>query len=415
MVKPQTSPKSRPRVSRNVNDNYCVLNVARVKNSVHVSGKKQVLNPSPVIKKSETVVLHVNSFAANVHSVTGLPQKKGVNPNYCCTHTEIKPVNDVSCEFCNFCHKCPNCCHTSTCRGKASAVLGKMGSSGFESKGSHNTKRGLHPSLPVQTQPNQVTNGHKQICQPTKTVPPFGGTVSADKPKCSRTGRKPKLTGILQLAIFGAQTQQPVETHPGPEHPKHLPKHRVVQNGDTKDNKDLPSVTSIDFKDAYFHVPIHSQSRKYMRFHIQGQSYQFKALPFGLSTAPMEFTVAKEVKLMALQKGIRIHQYLDDWFMESHIPPGKVRTGSKTGLQLRRLPVRPQGGQGQTHTRALADLNRQDTVNPIQSSVHSQAVHVPYSPSNSHRKTSPPGETSYEAHTVALEKTTGGYQSHWKR
>ena len=44
VVKPQTSPKSRPRVSRNVNDNYCVLNVAVVKNSVHVSGKKQVLN-----------------------------------------------------------------------------------------------------------------------------------------------------------------------------------------------------------------------------------------------------------------------------------------------------------------------------------------------------------------------------------
>ena len=77
-------------------------------------------------------------------------------------------------------------------------------------------------------------------------------------------------------------------------------------------------VTSIDFKDAYFHIPIHSQSRKYMRFHIQGQSYQFKALPFGLSTAPMEFTVvAKEVKLMALQRGIRIHQYLDDWLVRA--------------------------------------------------------------------------------------------------
>ena len=55
-----------------------------------------------------------------------------------------------------------------------------------------------------------------------------------------------------------------------------------------------------------------------MRFHIQGQSYQFKALPFGLSTAPMEFTVvAKEVKLMALQRGIRIHQYLDDWLVRA--------------------------------------------------------------------------------------------------
>ena len=77
-------------------------------------------------------------------------------------------------------------------------------------------------------------------------------------------------------------------------------------------------VTSIDFKDAYFHVPMNSQSRKYMRFHIQGQTYQFKALPFGLSTAPMEFTViAKEVKWLAMRKGIRIHLYLDDWLVRA--------------------------------------------------------------------------------------------------
>ena len=77
-------------------------------------------------------------------------------------------------------------------------------------------------------------------------------------------------------------------------------------------------VTSIDFKDAYFHIPIQEQSRKYLRFHVQGQTYQFKALPFGLSTAPLVFTVvAKEVKLMALHKGIRIHQYLDDWLVRA--------------------------------------------------------------------------------------------------
>ena len=77
-------------------------------------------------------------------------------------------------------------------------------------------------------------------------------------------------------------------------------------------------VTSVDFKDTYFHIPIQEQSRKYLRFHIQGRTYQFKALPFGLSTAPMEFTVlAKEVKLMAIHKGIRIHQYLDDWLVRA--------------------------------------------------------------------------------------------------
>ena len=78
------------------------------------------------------------------------------------------------------------------------------------------------------------------------------------------------------------------------------------------------SVTSVDFKDAYFHIPIQEQSRKYLRFHVQGRTYQFKALPFGLSTTPMEFTVlAKEVKLMAIHKGIRIHQYLDDWLVRA--------------------------------------------------------------------------------------------------
>ena len=173
-------------------------------------------------------------------------------------------------------------------------------------------------------------------------------------------------------------------------------------------------VTSTDFKEAYFHIPIHSQSRKYMRFHIQGQSYQFKALPFGLS--PME------VKLV-LQRGIRIHQYLDDWLVRAtphqiclqHTQtlvalcrlagePGEVRTGAKTGFQLRRLPVRPQGGQGQTHTRSLAGLTRQDIVNPVQSGVSGPAVHVPHGTSNSHRKASPLRPTSHETHTMALEK-----------
>ena len=74
-------------------------------------------------------------------------------------------------------------------------------------------------------------------------------------------------------------------------------------------------VTSVDFKGAYFHIPIQSQSRKYMRFQIQNKAYQFKALPFGLSTALT--VVAKEVKCIALQKSVRIHQYLDDWLVRA--------------------------------------------------------------------------------------------------
>ena len=78
-------------------------------------------------------------------------------------------------------------------------------------------------------------------------------------------------------------------------------------------------VTSIDFKDTYFHIPIQEQSRKCLRFHISRSGHtSSRALPFGLSTAPMEFTVIpKEVKLMAIHKNLRIHQYLDDWLVRA--------------------------------------------------------------------------------------------------
>ena len=73
-------------------------------------------------------------------------------------------------------------------------------------------------------------------------------------------------------------------------------------------------VSSIDLSDAYLHIPIHPNSRKYLRFCYKAQVFQFTSLPFGLATAPQVFTmIIKEVKLMAL----RIHQYLDDWLIRS--------------------------------------------------------------------------------------------------
>ena len=41
---------------------------------------------------------------------------------------------------------------------------------------------------------------------------------------------------------------------------------------------------SIDFKDVYFHIPLQNQSRKYLPFHVQGQTYQFKTLPSTVHT-----------------------------------------------------------------------------------------------------------------------------------
>ena len=77
-------------------------------------------------------------------------------------------------------------------------------------------------------------------------------------------------------------------------------------------------VASIDLSDADLHIPIHPHSRKYLRFCHRSQVFQFTSLPFGLATAPQVFTmIVKEVKLMALSKELRLHQYLDDWLIRS--------------------------------------------------------------------------------------------------
>ena len=77
-------------------------------------------------------------------------------------------------------------------------------------------------------------------------------------------------------------------------------------------------LVSIDLKDAYFHVPIHPDSQHLLRFHVDKRMYQFKALPFGLVTAPLEITwFVKEVKLILQSCGIRVHQYLDDWLLRA--------------------------------------------------------------------------------------------------
>ena len=77
-------------------------------------------------------------------------------------------------------------------------------------------------------------------------------------------------------------------------------------------------ITKIDLKDAYHHIMVHVNIRKYFRFVVAGIVYQFWVLPFGLSTAPREFTktLAPVIQLLRSQ-GIQVHAYLDDWIIRA--------------------------------------------------------------------------------------------------
>ena len=70
---------------------------------------------------------------------------------------------------------------------------------------------------------------------------------------------------------------------------------------------------TVDLKDAFLHIPIHLEYRRFLRFQWKGRVYQFCRLPFGLTSSPQVFMdktrpLMEECRL----RGIRVIFYLDD-------------------------------------------------------------------------------------------------------
>ena len=77
-------------------------------------------------------------------------------------------------------------------------------------------------------------------------------------------------SGILQQTISGTQTHETVETSDSfsmLNNLLHVPTFKMeTAESIRKSIRKGEWVTSIDLTDAYFHVPIHRQSQKYLRF-----------------------------------------------------------------------------------------------------------------------------------------------------
>ena len=284
-----------------------------------------------------------------------------------------------SIEFCTQCHKCPSSC-TKSCRVKIARVLGKMGSLWHQSQGGIIPQRGLHSTLSVQTLSDKKTHNNKLLSRSSQEQLPAGGIASAVKQKRCRIGSKSTVTGVLQPVIPYTKTKQPVASHLGSEQTKQLFENTVIQYGDSRDNTHLPRDRGVgDLHRLQRRILPYTDKQSvqevYMRFHIQDRTYQFKALPFGLPTAPMEFTViAKEVKWLAMRKVFNFVVYQ---------------------FNLREGRVRPTTECWQT----LQVKIREILTNPVY-----PEFNVPDQTTDCHRKASTHGQVTYETHTVASQK-----------
>jgi hypothetical protein len=72
--------------------------------------------------------------------------------------------------------------------------------------------------------------------------------------------------------------------------------------------------TSLDFKSAFSHVPVHPDLRSFLCFEYRGEAYQYRGMPFGVKHAPRVFTRLMKRAVTAVRKrwGVRMTFYMDD-------------------------------------------------------------------------------------------------------
>jgi hypothetical protein len=96
--------------------------------------------------------------------------------------------------------------------------------------------------------------------------------------------------------------------------------------------------TSLDLKDAYMHILMPKQIRKYFRFTVGHSVYQFRVLPFGLNVAPKIFTdQCKPILQRLRQEGVNVHAYLDDWLIRGSGPQETEYNTRRTAQLLQDL------------------------------------------------------------------------------
>ncbi|XP_028255153.1 GTPase IMAP family member 4-like [Parambassis ranga] len=110
----------------------------------------------------------------------------------------------------------------------------------------------------------------------------------------------PPFNGILETVLSSPGQRQALQAEL-----EELLVKRAISRGDW--------LTSIDLKDAYFHVPVVPKHRRYLRFSFLGIQYEYNRLPFGYSLAPRTFSKCVEAALRPLHmSGMRVLFYLDD-------------------------------------------------------------------------------------------------------
>ena len=190
--------------------------------------------------------------------------------------------------------------------------------------------------LCLKTKSGQIPSDSVRIQDPSKR--PSSGylyPVSSVKERNRKDG-KCKISRVLQSPVSGPQASPKVEASNRLQQAQHFSTCRKVQNGNSRVHQDLHNSRGMNNVDRPIRrLPSHPHPPKLKE--IPKVLPQVPGVPVHLSSIRPGHGppgLYKE-KLMALMRGLRLHQYLDDWLLRS-----------------------PSQEEAQVNTKALVDLTQ---------------------------------------------------------
>ena len=148
----------------------------------------------------------------------------------------------------------------------------------------------LRSAIHFKTKFGQIPSDSVRIQGPSKRSSSGHLYPVSSVKECNRKGGKCKIFRVLHWPVPSPQASPKVEASNRLKQAQHFSTPRKVQNGNSRVHQDLPDSRGMGIVDRpighYLHIPIHPNSRKYLRFCQRSQVFQFTSLPFGLATTP---------------------------------------------------------------------------------------------------------------------------------
>ena len=306
-----------------------------------------------------------------------------------------------------------------------------MARSGSRTQNNPDFEGRLYPPLPEPAQTHKISHSHKLLCQSPQEQLPVGGIASAYRQKCSRAGSKSNFPGVFQPTFCSSQTQQQMEANFGSEQIKPLPQSGEIQDGNTRNHQNIPPTRGVGH--------LSRLQRRLLPHTNTGTIQEIPQISYPGPDLPIQGTtlwsvhsshgihgsgqrgetdgLTQRYKDPPVPRRLVGESQIQTTLFPPHPDPSQnvsktrlagehreIRIGTKTNLQLPRLPIRPPVRSGQTYTGPVAKPAGQDTNTPISTDLFGQTVHVPDRPANSHREASSPRPVTHETHSVASQK-----------